>query len=592
MAKNYLKIADKYAQDIIDGKIPSTGYVLKMCENYFAMKKDDTLMLDLDEPLKMCEFFEELIDPRNPPKNQNDEPNKFTLYPYQILSLITFYGFKDKETGLRKHSRIFISVARKSGKTTFIALQIIWHIMTVPAAYAVAAASDAESSKIVWDTATKIIQMNLVKKDLTKPCQEATPTELSLKWFPRMHLNPMTCEIKSVNIVTNSLSTFTSIAYKNKKPDGLNASILCIDELKNIGKSNYVNTLLSGSGAQREPIEILIGTAPPEHYGVYYDHYKMAVDSLTNKSLGHIYPMLYIHDTEHDNLTDWDQEDAWIRANPALPHLPSLRKNMKTLIAGARTSLDAKRSLQSDNLNCIGIAQGEEFFRHSLLKGLQHEWKDPMKYYDKYRGEEESYIGIDFARRYDTAAIVLLSKNYKEDGKFYIWTKIILPRKIMNEQTPFDDLYKRYYHSGDILLSEKDTITVDEFLGYVEYWWNMSRAKEVIFDRYHDNFIQTALLEKGIKCSKAVSDKSRKTRGAFEVQDLIEEKKLLHCGNQAMLWMFSNCKAKIDTTGNVEISKPTVKHKIDGYDALFCAIQPLCGINNDKNKSQEMGIIL
>jgi len=111
---NYLL---EYYREIKEGKIP-VGQELKATL--------DKLIKDLDDPRYTfdekagnirIQFIETFCKHTKSPFN--GEPFILELWEKAILQ--TAYGFKEKATGLRKFNEVVLLVARKNGKTTFIA---------------------------------------------------------------------------------------------------------------------------------------------------------------------------------------------------------------------------------------------------------------------------------------------------------------------------------------------------------------------------------------------------------------------------------------------------------------------------------------
>lgn len=121
--KQYKKTAIKYADDVISGKIIASDDVVNSCKRF----KDDLKRADLElrstQPDAAISIIEGIFVHRQG-ESIEGEPllgKPLKLEPWQIFIIYNLLGFWYKGTERRRFNEALIFVARKNGKTSFIA---------------------------------------------------------------------------------------------------------------------------------------------------------------------------------------------------------------------------------------------------------------------------------------------------------------------------------------------------------------------------------------------------------------------------------------------------------------------------------------
>ena len=88
MAKDYIKIAKKYMNDVLSGKIKACKYVRQACRRQADdLKKNWKYEFDKDRAVRPCKFIELLKHVKGPKAGEN-----IVLEPWQIFIITN--GFK------------------------------------------------------------------------------------------------------------------------------------------------------------------------------------------------------------------------------------------------------------------------------------------------------------------------------------------------------------------------------------------------------------------------------------------------------------------------------------------------------------------
>lgn len=121
--KQYKTVAIKYADDVISGKIVASNDVVNACKRF----KDDLKRTDLElrstQPDTAISIIEGIFVHRQG-ESIEGEPllgKPLKLQPWQVFIIYNLLGFWYKGTERRRFNEALIFVARKNGKTSFIA---------------------------------------------------------------------------------------------------------------------------------------------------------------------------------------------------------------------------------------------------------------------------------------------------------------------------------------------------------------------------------------------------------------------------------------------------------------------------------------
>src|SRR5574343_56895 len=109
---------ESYLKSIISGKVNHGKHIRMLCEQLHREMHDDNFEYYFDEEtaLKYIRFIERLSLTEGKWAGQ-----PFTLQPWQAFIITNIFGWKHKETGLRRYDEVTIHVPKKNGKTAMVA---------------------------------------------------------------------------------------------------------------------------------------------------------------------------------------------------------------------------------------------------------------------------------------------------------------------------------------------------------------------------------------------------------------------------------------------------------------------------------------
>ena len=121
--RTYKDIADGYAQSVVDGEIIEGAEVVAACQRYLDDLKRDDLELRTHDPDMVINIMQgTLVHAQG--EDMEGHPllgTPFLLQPWQIFVVYNLLGFWYAGTNERRFKEAFIMLARKNGKTSFVA---------------------------------------------------------------------------------------------------------------------------------------------------------------------------------------------------------------------------------------------------------------------------------------------------------------------------------------------------------------------------------------------------------------------------------------------------------------------------------------
>lgn len=121
--KTFKEIADRYAEDVIQGNIVAGAEIVAACKRYQAdLKRDDLEMRTRDPDVAINIIESTMVHAQGEDLDGNPLLGRpFTLEPWQVFIVYNLLGFWYAGTNRRRYNEAFIEIGRKNGKTSMIA---------------------------------------------------------------------------------------------------------------------------------------------------------------------------------------------------------------------------------------------------------------------------------------------------------------------------------------------------------------------------------------------------------------------------------------------------------------------------------------
>lgn len=597
--------AERYARDVIKGRIPACHWVKRACQRYFddiKHAKERGLRFDRGKAQDVIDFFEQL------PLTQGEFAGRpFVLEGWELFIVWNLFGwyrakhprwkmenFKgeiEDTSGTRRFRVAFISVARKNGKTA-----------VASGVGLLLAFADGEHGAEVYSAATK--------KDQAKICfDEATNMVNMSEWLK---------EEGGINAFRNNLSQehtyskFEPLSADEKTMDGLRVHGAILDEVHAWKNSGVYVKLNRATSSRRNPLIFMITTAGKTEeskfcweqqeytckildgiieddtwFGVIYTLDEKREDEIKNRS------QVSGVDWLKDN---WQDESVWIKANPGLGVNKKYDYMRTEALRAAEMPTALNDFLQYDlNVWVRSAAKWMPMDHWRACVGPQ-----PFKELEKTLTGRACYAGLDLASVNDLAALVFSFPPTDDDPLEYALPYFFVPednieKRARNHRVPYD-----VWQRDGFLTATPGNITDQTFIMHqLSEAMERYNVKRLYFDRHGSTKIITDLQS---ELGFTVDLKTHEEDGvpllvqfgqgwvsmSPPMKDLLRVvmlHNLAHGDHPVLTWNMDNLIAKQDSSGNISPDKEKSREKIDGGVALIMAHAGTMVHNPDEGKS-------
>ena len=464
----------------------------------------------------------------------------FKLEPFQAFILANAYGFKRKKDGLRRFNKVYKKIARKNGKTEFLAavanFGLIFDKENSPEIYW--AATKRDQAKIGWRRQKVMIEQMMGESKYVK------------KRFG-------TNQSRIFGKVDTGFSF--ALGRDSKSEDGLSPHYALIDEYHSHPDDGLLNVLESGMGAREQPLTWIITTAG-FNYNSACKQFEDVCKRILEGTVDNDQVFAIIYDIDDDD--DWENENAWEKANPCLGTSLNI-EFMRSEFKKAKTEGKSKESsFKTKNLNM-------------WIKGQvgwlpQYKWDKlavPGLNLDSLAGYT-CYMGLDLSSTYDISAVALFFPAI-DKPKALIYYFCPSERSYSDD---YDYSYNEWAARDQIIATPGSSVDQELIKNFVLNCAQIADVKKIGYDKWQSNKLATELMEDGANVESFGQTVSNFNEPLKYLEKLIVDENLEHDGNEVTSWMFGNCSIYTNNTGLRKITKQNDQLKIDGFVALMMAL--------------------
>lgn len=439
-------------------------------------------------------------------------------------------------------SRAYLSIARKNGKSAFIASIALAHIVgpeAVQNSQIITGARSKEQAGVIYKLASQMVNMNPELQKLVR-------------------LVPSRKQI--VGLARNV--EFESISAEGTTAHGLSPILAILDEVGQVrGEYDaFIEAVETSQGAYEQPLLIAISTQAPTDA----DLFSRWLDDAATSEDPHIVSHLYAAAEDADVL----DERAWKDANPALGRFRSYDGLKREAEIAARVP-SKERSFRWLNLN-QRISAVSPFLSPNVWRAC--EGKVPEDW-----GDAEVFAGLDLSQTTDLTALVLVGRI---DGKLYVRPTFWLPEDGLREKANAAKLpYERYVESGTLNTTPGPAIEYDYVARHLRKVFDRYNVQKVAFDRHFMKFLTPCLRRAGFDEAEIEERFENFGQGyasmapaVTQLETLVLKRDLVHDGNELLTNCAMNSVIKEDEAGNRKLDKKKSPAKIDGMVALAMAV--------------------
>jgi len=566
-----------YVEEVLEGDIITGEYIQLACQRLLSdLERDDwDWTFDFAQAAKYINFIERVCV-----HTRGELAGKpMLLEPWQCFFIGQIFGWVDRnDPNRRRFNSAHLFVARKNGKSQLAA--------SIALAMAVL---DADGAPQLVTAATKRDQAREVFDEV---CRCVKSSSILSKRFT----------VRRGEVLTPNDGTIRPLSSDANTLDGLNLNLAVVDEFHAMKNGDLYRVLASSMGSRKSPLMLAITTAGFVPDGPCAQFIRAGKEVLNGTKAN---DRLLILPYEADSDDEWDDPQAWAKANPNL---------------GVSVSESHLRS-QFANAQMYGGRNVTEFMvKHlNVFVGSAEVWVEDSKFMsdenclspdsfaeiDGHTNRPIAYLGLDLASTDDITALAICTGD-AENGwgirMHYFLPEMAIQRRLARDETSIysdlRDLENVTVTPGNVT----DYNTIRRLIsghyildGKVEYNSdNLSeryRIKGVAYDRWNSLNLIRDLEGDGVTCDPYGQGFASMSFPSKEFAKAIWTDKLHHGGDPVLRWMMGNVVLRTDPSGNIKPDKGKSGDKIDGVVAAIMSIGEALTFDQEDGFSFFMAVV-
>lgn len=534
-----LSRAEEYARWVLQEENKGkTGNLIKLAAKRFLndLERPD-LVFDEKEANRIVNFAEKYCCLWE--DKWRGEPVK--ILPWMAFIFQQIYGWKYRETGLRRIRRVYVQVAKKNGKTTIAGVLNNYHLFAdnrVQTPKIFVGANNEDQAKICVNISGKLIEQSPMLQ------QYVEDGEVQLFKYKENIVNIVHKGRDGfIKALSKEAQNSTSAAAGGKH--GFNPSLGVIDEYAMADTDGLLNALESGQAARQEPLIFCITTAGFKKNGPCFQQLrKSGIEVLEGISTDdNFLPIIF----ETDKGDDISNEEVWMKCNPNLgvsvfPEFLRSRLNSAKNEGGSKMvdvrTLNFNEWCETPEIwiaNDVWMANSHGYSINDLIG-------------------HECYGGIDLVGGMTINAFVLFFPNFRGD------THAVLPlfwmpndtMKSSNNRIDFES----WADDGLIAVCEGNVIDNDWAYNRIIDFISKFNVDSISFSltlQNHD--VIQALVRSGLKCNPISQGYRSQSTPTKALEEMLTANQIEHFNNPVMAWMNINTQVSRSKDNDIRLQK-------------------------------------
>lgn len=532
-----MKRALQYVDDIKKGKIKSCRYVKLAIARFEKDLARKDLKFDGQRVQRVIDFIQLLKHTVGKFENK-----PFILSDWQVFIIANLYGFYNLN-GTRRYTSAYIELARKGGKTAFVAALALYALSAdgEGGAEVLLAANSKEQAKIAFNIAS-----NFVKK-----------VDKKGKYY-----KPYRNEVK----FDHTNSKMMVLAADATKLDGLNCSCGIVDEYHSAPNSSVRDAISSSQGMRENPQLLTITTAGFNKTFPCFLLRQTNIEVLEGlKYDDSAFCMIYTIDEGHD----WQDPDNWIKSNPNLG-ITVTKKYLADQVLKAKNNPSEEVNILTKNFNVWCDSSSVWIPSHFITSNSAD------LHLDYFTGAK-CFVGVDLASVQDLTAVAY---TLIHEGQIYVFIRFFIPEESLNTRID-KETYRLWVKQGYLQVTPGNVTDYDYITRDILEVGKILRIKKIAYDSWNSTqwATQATVLKLPIEpYSQTVGNFNGPTR---ELERLTMTGKVTFDNNPILRWNFGNVTIRTDANGNIKPDKAKSISKIDG---IIATIQGVAMLIEDSRK--------
>ncbi|KIC30060.1 terminase large subunit [Leisingera sp. ANG-M6] len=546
----------RYAAEVVEGDIIAGDLVRLACERHLMdLETGEERGLFFD-----CEAANRVLNFSGLIQHTTGElaGKPLELQPWQQFRHGSVFGWKHRETGLRRFKSTYHQVGKKNGKTTDTAIPMLY-----------TQTFDGEGAPQGYCAATTRDQAKLLFNELKR----------------MVRASPMLAQL--MKVWSHSISTAHSngviscLSRDGNSADGINPHFAARDEVHRWTDRELAEVVVNSMIARAQPIDWAITTAGADRNTICGETRDYSEKVLRGDVQDDAF-FAYVAEPPED--CDPADPAAWAMGNPNLG--VSFKHEAFKRIYDEATVIQAKMpNFRRLHLNLWTEGSQTWISRDVWDKGEACAPFDPEMLYGR-----KAWIGLDLSRTTDLTSIVVAVPL---NGLIYLITYSFIAEGpkgfVVRAQTEnrayvsWRDLHWLEVHRGGV-------IDEDQIIERMKWLRERFDIQEVAYDRWGMKYVageldrlRFPLLEHG----QGYASMSAPTK---RFENCIMTNRIRHGGNPVLAWAVGNVMLDQDAAENV---KPNKKKSTGRIDPAVAAIMALgrAEVGEEKRKAQDILIV-
>jgi phage terminase large subunit-like protein len=509
--------------------------------------------------------------------------------PYERFVYGNIYGWKNKDTGMRRFRRSYEQVARKNAKSQDKAIQALYELSAFgeQRAEIYIAATKKEQTRHVWAESVWLYQHghpDIRDKFICKHDRDLK--EVTIRHEP-------------------SGSYFARLSKDDKKSgDGSNPHFFILDEYHLHDTTEYYDLAVSGMKTRKQPLLSIITTAGTDIncpcYRIEYNYVKQLLDPESAVENERYFAVVSEIDKNEspdiikkgnrrveagypiDDITSFE---AIQKSNPVLYNEPNSVELIKEEVKEAIDKPEIYTKVLTKTFN-MWVNQKEAGYMNMVKWSLCAN-NDTALLHDILHSEvpKQPFIGLDLSLTTDLTSIVFVFSL--PDGYYYIIHHSFMPENNVTVATERDKVpYRLWIDQGYITAIPGSNIEYHDVLNWLIEQYKLYNWKKGIacFDRSLAAWLQMELDKLKFVAISIPQSYTGLSLATKTLRAKVYDKKIIHQNDPVLNWAMSNCVIRMGPSENIMLDKAAARFRIDPVAALINAMNRAIATDNPVKK--------